>query len=202
MPHGTQRDLHAADEGGHPMMITNLQDLCDYFDVDRPSSLNRRIYNDTRCGASMSIQDSQGTWHHNRGNNASWNNIQSIIAFSVQTIVEGSDAEVNCDPFILPVDSAQVDAAIAWMEAEADRLWNAANQGNENVVLTRDYEEIDSTDYTLHGGSCWITVDMFSLYIHRTTTGVTIEVWPSDRTASKPVTSMHVLGDSVKKGQP
>lgn len=40
---------------GSPRMITNLQDLCDYFHADEPRLLNHRIYKDTDCGASISI---------------------------------------------------------------------------------------------------------------------------------------------------
>jgi hypothetical protein len=37
------------------MTIRNLEDLCQFFSADEPRSLNRRIYKDTNCGASISI---------------------------------------------------------------------------------------------------------------------------------------------------
>ena len=35
--------------------ITSMQDLCDHFGAEEPAGLNRRIYNDTACGASISV---------------------------------------------------------------------------------------------------------------------------------------------------
>lgn len=117
------------------MRITTLEDLCTFFDADEPKSLNQRIYKDTDCGASISVQTPDGVWHHNQGTNETWNDITEIQAFSIQTIVEGSDATVDCDAFTLPVDSEQVTAAIKWMEGEAKRLWKEANGDDEEDWL-------------------------------------------------------------------
>jgi hypothetical protein len=35
--------------------ITNMQDLCDHFGAEHPAGLNRRLYKDTACGASISV---------------------------------------------------------------------------------------------------------------------------------------------------
>jgi|GEM_PF-4203409 len=106
------------------MMISNLGDLCTYFHADGVNGLNHRIYKDTECGASISVKTPDGKWHHN---GQEWRSITDVIAFSVQTIIEGSDATVDCDPLVLPVDGEKVDAAIRWMEDEARYLWEEAN---------------------------------------------------------------------------
>jgi hypothetical protein len=104
--------------------LTTLADLCAYFAADTPRSLNRRIEHDTSCGASLSVQTLDGVWHHNGDN---WSDITAIQAFTIQTIIEGSEATVESDVFVLPVAATEVDAWLAHMEAEAERLWDAAH---------------------------------------------------------------------------
>jgi len=104
--------------------IRNLQDLLNHFGAETPSGLNRRIYKDTASGASISVQTPDGKWHHN---GQDWSKIRQIVAFTIQSIVEGSDAEVSSAPFVLPVTTAEVDHWIADMEEETDRLWHEAN---------------------------------------------------------------------------
>ena len=50
-----------------------------------------------------------------------------LTGFTLQTIVEGSDAEVNSDIFPIGTTKAEVDVWIEEMEAEADYLWREAN---------------------------------------------------------------------------
>jgi hypothetical protein len=116
-----------------PKMIRTLTDLTRYFDADTPSDLNRRLYKDTDCGASISILTDDGTWLHNRLNLDGWKTVRAIRAFTIQTIVEDSDAEVNSPPFVLPVAEAEVDAWIKEMEREAARLWDEAHDPEEEV---------------------------------------------------------------------
>lgn len=103
-------------------LIRTLQDLLDYWSADSPRSLNRRVYKDTACGASISVRTSDGAWHHN---GQDWSGVTAITGFTLQTIVEGSDATVDSDEFTLPVRVSAVDAWVREMEAEAARLWEA-----------------------------------------------------------------------------
>jgi hypothetical protein len=105
--------------------IRNLNDLMRYWNVDEVTDLNHRVYKSTDAGASISVQTPDGEWHHN---GQDWTGIDEIIAFTIQTIVEGSDAEVNSDEFVLPVSTSHVDEWISDMESEADRLWHEANE--------------------------------------------------------------------------
>lgn len=50
-----------------------------------------------------------------------------LTGFTIQSIVEGSDAEVNSDLFPIGTTKAEVDMWIEEMEAEVDRLWDEAN---------------------------------------------------------------------------
>jgi hypothetical protein len=106
--------------------IRNLQDLVDYWSADDPRGINRRAYKDTACGASVSVQTHDGKWHHN---GSDWSHIRAIRAFTVQTIVEGSDATVDSDVFTLPVKVSEVDAWIVQMEKEVDRSWTEREEG-------------------------------------------------------------------------
>jgi len=108
--------------------IRNLEDLMRFFQVDRVNDLNRSIYRNTDCGASISVQTPDGQWHHN---GQDWSNIDEIIAFTIQTIVERSDATVDSDPFELPVTQQEVDDWINDMEQEAHELWQEANMDPE-----------------------------------------------------------------------
>lgn len=121
---------------GKPM-ITNLQELRDYFGADTVSGLNRRLYKDTACGASISLllgpdPQHEGFWLHNGFNPELWASLDKNEAyaygFSIQTIVEGSDATVDSDPFLFPVEEATVAAWMEYMEAEARLLWKEANE--------------------------------------------------------------------------
>jgi hypothetical protein len=104
--------------------IRNMTDLCDYFSADSVGMLNKNIYRGTNCGASISVQTPDGVWHHN---GQDWSAIDEIKAFTIQTIVEGSDATVNSEPFVLSVACEDVDKWIKEMEEQAAALWDDAN---------------------------------------------------------------------------
>jgi hypothetical protein len=57
-----------------------------------------------------------------------------IEGFTIQTIVEGSDAEVNSDTFTLPCDVAYVETWVAEMESQADELWQDANRDDTEAT--------------------------------------------------------------------
>lgn len=108
--------------------IRNLQDLCDYFYAEEPSMLNKRIYKGTDCGASISVYLGGDVAIH--PGDPAWNTLApetDIRAFTIQTIVEGSDAEVNSNLFQLPVKCSEVNKWIEYMEMEAEFLWKEAN---------------------------------------------------------------------------
>ena len=56
-----------------------------------------------------------------------------LTGFTIQTTVEGSDAEVNSDVFPLGTTKAEVDAWIEEMERQADHLWREADGEGENT---------------------------------------------------------------------
>lgn len=105
--------------------IRNLKDLLQHFGADDVTDLNRRIYKDTSAGASISVLTPDGVWHHN---GQDWSGIDEIVAFTVQTIIEGSDAEIQSEPFELPVTAAEVDAWLSDMEDQDEELWLEADQ--------------------------------------------------------------------------
>lgn len=116
------------------MKIKNLRDLLTYFEADDILNLNHRVYKDTYCGASISLQTPDGKWHHNGSGESwgrEWSKIKRIKAFTIQTIVEGSDAEVKSPPFTLPVESDEIDKFIRYMEGEAELLWKEANEDGD-----------------------------------------------------------------------
>jgi hypothetical protein len=114
--------------------IRNLQDLCDHFGADEPRLLNKRLYKDTDCGASISVQTPDDKWHHN---GTDWTGITEIKSFTIQTIVEGSEATVDSVPFDLPVTVKEVEEWMEEMEAESSRLWNRDN-ATYYTVLDKD----------------------------------------------------------------
>jgi len=105
--------------------IRNLQDLCDHFSADEPCLLNKRIYKGTDCGASISVLPKNGKWLHNGADG--WDKVKEITAFTIQTIVEGSDVEINSDTFELPVTVAEVEDWCEDMEKQASFYWQRDN---------------------------------------------------------------------------
>lgn len=128
--------------------ISNMRDLCDYLSADHPAQLNRRIYKGTDCGASISVYLARpriDQWgrietlpfqHHAiHCGDDEWRSLTldtSIHSFTIQTIVEGSDATVDSEPFVLPVSTSDVQQWIDYMEAEAEMLWKEANEDWED----------------------------------------------------------------------
>jgi hypothetical protein len=124
--------------------IESLEDLCNYFHADEPSMLNKILFKYTQCGASISVQISPVDpdvymgeptgwdapfWIHN--DDQAWQYLTTdhrMVAFTIQTIVEGSDATVDSNPFVLPVDKEEVEKWMDYMEGEAEYLWREANQ--------------------------------------------------------------------------
>jgi hypothetical protein len=116
----------------HGPLIRDFNGLCQFFGAEGPRFLNHRIYKATDCGASISVYLKDGTTVHN--GDPRWDTLtgaEKIHGFTIQTIVEGSDAEVNSDLFCLPCTQAEVTGWIADMEAQADELWKAANEGED-----------------------------------------------------------------------
>lgn len=140
--------------------IESMKDLCNYFYADEPDMLNKRIYKGTDCGASISVyletpdsdpvpegyelvysSGSNGWGVENyraiHNGDPAWRELAiqtPIIGFTIQTIVEGSDATVDSDPFVLPVPKQQVADWMDYMEAEANWLWEEANEELEEEV--------------------------------------------------------------------
>lgn len=119
--------------------IESLADLCGYFYADEPAMLNKRIYEGTDCGASISVYLAQPGYdpfgraeeHHaiHKGDRE-WAELTMdtpIHSFSIQTIVEGSDATVDSEPFVLPAKTSDVGEFMEFMESEASHLWKEAN---------------------------------------------------------------------------
>ena len=120
-------------------MIRTFADLLDHFGADSPRGLNRRLYKDTACGASISVCLVDGAWVHN--GDRKWDTMTAdtpIVAFTIQTIIEGSDATVDSDEFRLPVAVADVDGWITYMEAEAALLWQEANEDESEAAHDPD----------------------------------------------------------------
>ena len=78
--------------------ITNLSDLCEYFEAESPRLLNGKIYDDTECGASISIHV---------GNNRQVSNVYTLCfkqgtRFPVlESVRKGGQF---CDPNVVHVD--------------------------------------------------------------------------------------------------
>lgn len=113
-------------------IIHNLYDLCLLFgaDCDRPLvSLNRRLRKDTACGASISLKLADGSWRHNGDKELTAADLP-VAGFTIQTIVEGSEATVDSDTFTFPVRAQKVRQWITYMEQAADELWHEVNDSD------------------------------------------------------------------------
>jgi hypothetical protein len=128
--------------------IRNMVDLMRFVGADEPRLINKYTFKYSSCGYSVSVQLAAGTWVHN-GDKA-WDTMTEktpIIGFSIQTIVEGSDVEVNMDPFEIPVAVKDVERAIEEMEKQADFYWKRDNL--DHFRVTRDGHDVGYATYGL-----------------------------------------------------
>lgn len=124
--------------------LFGMKDLLEFFGTDRPENLNKAVFHGTQCGASISLYTQNATAFHNGINNAvdldinkmlcpvaqQWQGLTEqteLKGFTLQTIIEGSDAEINSSLFEFPVKKSDVTHFISEMEMEAETLWNEAN---------------------------------------------------------------------------
>ena len=129
--------------------IDTIADLCTLFGIEADGDwfrrLNRSIYKNTECGASISVYGTESAtpvvYHNGQGPIPS-----SFVlkGFTIQSIVEGSNAEVCSDIFPVGVYTGeQVDAWIEDMEAQVDDLWAAANGYDPDACgAEHDQEEV------------------------------------------------------------
>jgi hypothetical protein len=118
---------------GSGRRIKNLEDLCRYFCADSPGLLNKRIYKGTDCGASISLYLANGEVYH-RGDRR-WDTLAMdapVKGFTIQTIVEGSEATVDSDLFWVPCPIKWVREWISAMEDEASVLWEEASRPDDD----------------------------------------------------------------------
>lgn len=142
--------------------IIDLVGLCGWLSAEYPSQLNKRIYSATKCGASLSLYCGQGDDDMiHCGDNDGWADMDAVFdrmvrptslaevmvdmvavkdmvpyGFSIQTIVEGSDATVDSGVMSFPILKSRVQSWIDEMESEAHFLWVEANgedEGGEDV---------------------------------------------------------------------
>ena len=81
-----------------------------------------------RCWGWKSGQASQWVWVHN--GNSLWRDLTidtPIRAFTIQSIVEGSDATVDSDQFNVPCPTEKVDQWMEEMEEQTSAIWDRDN---------------------------------------------------------------------------
>lgn len=115
----------------------SLKVLLDSFGVENVERFGRSIYRNTECGAWLSVKLHDGTWRHT-GDLSGIDN-GNVAALLVGSIVEGSDAEVRADviELINYLDEGdeqrlvdEFNRTIDWVDDEACRLWDEANEEN------------------------------------------------------------------------
>ena len=83
-------------------------------------------------------------WVHN-GDDRVISIKEPLIGFTIQTIVEGSDVNVDSDEFMVPVKTSEINKWVQHMEEEASFYWKRDNnmhlriKGPNDVVLYCDY---------------------------------------------------------------
>jgi len=91
-----------------------------------------------RCYGWKVYPEQNEIWAHN--GSELWNHITSetkLLGFTIQSIVEGSDATVDSSEFVVPVEAKEVDDWIQEMEDETSRIWKAANTYLYEVVTKK-----------------------------------------------------------------
>ena len=96
------------------MTINNINDFSTYLGIE-VDDIEKAIYDGTYCGAWINWDEKE---------------------IRIGSIVEGSDAEFECDPLVFPFDSEDFEQALIWLEAETDREWRECNE-----ECDEEYEE-------------------------------------------------------------
>ena len=120
--------------------IKNLFDVCMYLGAE-PGDLSDTLYKDTDCGAWLTV-DLDGDRdrlqpldlrEHMIRRDATVVRLrkegpdQTITGITIGTIVEGSDACPESERLTFPFTAGAMRRAVARLEAEATRMWEAAN---------------------------------------------------------------------------
>src|SRR3954453_23949544 len=111
------------------MTINSFGDLCRHFKVFKYREMSDFIYDNTHCGASISVYGTVDGYpfHAHSGFRGEWPIGFVMEKFSIQTIIEGSDATVDHMFLVGETTDEDIDTWIAFMEEEASRLWAEAN---------------------------------------------------------------------------
>ena len=110
------------------MRINSKADLARYLGTrtSEESDIAHSVYHYTGCGA----------WFH-------WVKLnRRVVGVDLGTIVEGSDAEVHTTPLMFPFTSTDWERTIEYVEAEAEALWNEANEYEGSDELGYDPNEL------------------------------------------------------------
>lgn len=91
-------------------LLKNQKDVINYLTAGTIEQAKRNLYKATVCGAWIDFQE-QG--------------------IELGSIVEGSDCEVSTDPLFYPFAQEDFERTIAYIEEEAETLWNEANREEE-----------------------------------------------------------------------
>ena len=94
-----------------------------------------------------SVQTPDGAWFHN---GTDWSVVTAIRAFTIQTIIENSDATVDSHVFHLPVPTIEVDRWMEYMEQEASSLWDEANNPEETESIDLEPPEYEGYEVMTH----------------------------------------------------
>lgn len=81
-----------------------------------------------KCWGWKTHEASEWVWVHN--GNSLWRELTletPTRAFTIQSIVEGSDATVDSDQFTIPCDTEEIDKWMEYMEEETSAIWERDN---------------------------------------------------------------------------
>ena len=98
------------------MTINNINDFSTYLGIE-VDDLEKAIYKGTACGAWINWDEKE---------------------IRIGPIVEGSDAEFECDPLVFPFDSEDFEQALIWLESETERAWRIDNPDMKGIAAWID----------------------------------------------------------------
>lgn len=114
--------------------IENLAQLCDFWSVEHPAGLNRSVYKNTACGASLSLYltaDEDSAIHNG---SERWPELETTTeahGFSIQTIVEGGN-DIDGDIMPFPVAVSELEQWLEELEGLASAEWDRVNVDGED----------------------------------------------------------------------
>jgi hypothetical protein len=131
-------------------MIQNIDDLAAYLGVE-VDYISRRVYNDSECGIYFMVVTEEGNFGNNE---VIFSQIKDkVIGISMNSIIEGSNAEFSADDLMFPFSQQDFEDAVQFIEDIVDDFFakNPPDEEQEDSGMISRGEIVENRSRTDQG---------------------------------------------------